>query len=85
MMPLAAMAGVAGVVVMAGVLVLSRPGAGGSAALPIATAGPDGVIRDVRLQEFLRAHQAARSGVAAGVPGSALRSVDAVLPTAAGQ
>jgi sigma-E factor negative regulatory protein RseA len=48
-------------------------------ALP--AAGPDGVIRDPRLEEFLRAHQAARSGFAAGVPGSALRRVDAVVGT----
>jgi hypothetical protein len=39
------------------------------------------VIRDPRLEEFLRAHQAARSGFAAGVPGSALRRVDAVVGT----
>lgn len=50
-------------------------------ALP--AAGPDGVIRDPRLEEFLRAHQAARSGFAAGVPGSTLRRVDALVGTAA--
>ena len=119
LMPAAAIAGVAGVVgmaVMAGVLVIGRPdltapaeasaSAPTFAALPAASgagltqastpgsrnvatlaapAGSDGVIRDPRLEEFLRAHQAARSGVAAGVPGSALRSVGAVMPVAAGQ
>ncbi len=68
----------------AGLTVVSMPGTGNAAALAT-PAGPDGVIRDPRLEEFLRAHQAARSGVAAGVPGSALRSVGAVMPVAAGQ
>ena len=40
------------------------------------------LIRDPRLDEFLRAHQAARGGMAIAVPGSALRRVDAQLPAA---
>ena len=38
------------------------------------------LIRDPRLDEFLRAHQAARGGMAVAVPGSALRRVDTQLP-----
>jgi sigma-E factor negative regulatory protein RseA len=40
----------------------------------------DGVIRDPRLDEYLRAHQAARGGVALVAPAAALRRVDATLP-----
>ena len=43
------------------------------------------LIRDARLDEFLRAHQAARGGMAVAVPGSALRRVDAQLPADASQ
>lgn len=42
--------------------------------------GDNTLIRDPRLDEFLRAHQAARGGMAIAVPGSALRRVDALLP-----
>ncbi len=41
------------------------------------------LIRDARLDEFLRAHQSARGGFAAAVPGSALRRVDAEMPAGA--
>ena len=41
------------------------------------------LIRDPRLDEFLRAHQAARGGMAVAVPGSALRRVDTPLPSGA--
>ena len=41
------------------------------------------LIRDARLDEFLRAHQAARGGMAVAVPGSALRRVDVQLPAGA--
>ena len=41
------------------------------------------LIRDARLDEFLRAHQAARGGMAVAVPGSALRRVDEQLPAGA--
>ena len=37
-------------------------------------------ITDPRLDEYLRAHQAARGGVAAASPGGTLRHVDAVAP-----
>lgn len=37
------------------------------------------VIRDPRLDEYLRAHQSARGGFAATVPGSSLRQVDAQI------
>ena len=54
-------------------------GAGASAA-PLA-AGT--VIRDPRLDEFLRAHQSARGGFAAAMPRSSLQRVDAVMPAGA--
>lgn len=41
-------------------------------------AGEDGVIRDARLDEYLRAHQAARGGVAVAAPGGTLHRVDAL-------
>ena len=45
-----------------------------------AAQGDPPLIRDARLDEFLRAHQAARGGMAVAVPGSALRRVDTLLP-----
>lgn len=39
------------------------------------------LIRDARLDEYLRAHQAARGGMAAAVPVSALRRVEVDLPS----
>ncbi len=42
--------------------------------------GDAALIRDPRLDEFLRAHQAARGGMAVAVPGSALRRVGTPLP-----
>jgi len=44
-----------------------------------------GFIRDPRLNEYLRAHQAAGGGVAAAAPGGTLRRVDVVVPGAGGQ
>lgn len=38
------------------------------------------LLRDARLDEYLRAHQAARGGMAAAVPGNGLRRVDTELP-----
>jgi sigma-E factor negative regulatory protein RseA len=38
------------------------------------------VIRNARLDEYLRAHQAARGGVAVAAPGGTLRRVEAVVP-----
>lgn len=40
----------------------------------------EGVLRDARLDEYLRAHQAARGGVAVASPGGAFRRVDAEVP-----
>jgi sigma-E factor negative regulatory protein RseA len=44
-----------------------------------------GFIRDPRLNEYLRAHQAAGGGVAAAAPGGTLRRVDVAVPGAGGQ
>jgi sigma-E factor negative regulatory protein RseA len=38
--------------------------------------GRDGVVRDVRLEEYLRAHQATRGGTMVVAPGGTLRRVD---------
>lgn len=51
-----------------------------AALAPAGQVGDSHLIRDPRLDEFLRAHQAARGGMAIAVPGSALRRVDAQLP-----
>ena len=48
-----------------------------------AAQGDTPLIRDARLDEFLRAHQAARGGMAVAVPDSALRRVDTPLPAGA--
>ena len=50
--------------------------AGTGARLQVAAAPQAVVIRDPRLDEFLRAHQSAKGGFAAAVPGSSLRRVD---------
>jgi sigma-E factor negative regulatory protein RseA len=52
-----------------------------AALLPTDSAG---FIRDPRLNEYLRAHQAAGGGVAAAAPGGTLRQVDVVVPGAGG-
>ena len=41
------------------------------------------LIRDARLDEYLRAHQSARGGVAMAAPGGLLRQVDTVAPAGA--
>ena len=41
------------------------------------------LIRDARLDEYLRAHQAAAGGMGVAVQGSGLRQVDAELPAGA--
>jgi sigma-E factor negative regulatory protein RseA len=53
-----------------------------SSAAPAAAVRPSATvfIRDPRLDEYLRAHQSARGGVAAASPGGTLRHVDAVAP-----
>jgi sigma-E factor negative regulatory protein RseA len=87
-------AAAAGFVAVAGVVVVlqASPGApGGSpqwaaapaapapAAVPVATSGAV-LIRDERLDEFLRAHQAARGGMGAALPGGAIRRVELEAP-----
>jgi sigma-E factor negative regulatory protein RseA len=79
-------AAAAGFVVVAGVLVVARvsqPGAEAPTGLAKATnTAPMVVVRDERLDEFLRAHQAARGGVAVAAPGGALRRVEMTVPAA---
>lgn len=91
----------AGLVVVAGVLVVTRLSGPVEATSGVVAAVPstDGVqrvshgaltsspqptagtlIRDARLDEFLRAHQSTRGGLAAALPGSALRRVEAEGP-----
>ncbi|MBA4178837.1 MAG: anti-sigma 24 factor, partial [Leptothrix sp. (in: Bacteria)] len=58
-----------------------QPGAeptGGMAAAP----APTGLVlvRDERLDEYLRAHQSARGGVAVGAPVGVMRRVDLSVP-----
>ena len=53
----------------------------GTAPLSTAAQSDSTVIRDARLDEYLRAHQSARGGIA--VPGGGLRRVDAELPAGA--
>lgn len=50
---------------------LPRPAAGGRGGV---------VLRDARLDEFVRAHQFARGGVAVAAPGGALRQVEMSVP-----
>lgn len=48
---------------------------------PTGAAAAGGVLlRDPRLDEFLRVHQSARGGVAVAAPGGALRRVETVVP-----
>ncbi len=91
-MPAAAMASAAGVAVVAGVLVMARTGGEApGTAVPLATApqaGPhaqqilvrDGVIRDARLEEFMRVHQGAAGAMSMGPQG--VRQVDLVVTPA---
>ncbi|MDP2007043.1 MAG: sigma-E factor negative regulatory protein [Rubrivivax sp.] len=77
-------AAAAGFVVVAGVLVVARvsqPGA--EAPVGVATTADPAalvLVRDERLDEFLRAHQSARGGVAVAAPGGALRRVELTVP-----
>ena len=77
-------AAAAGFVVVAGVLVVARvsqPGAEAPAGLAKATdTAPMVLVRDERLDEYLRAHQAARGGVAVAAPGGALRRAEMTVP-----
>lgn len=87
-LPAAAVASAAGVAVVAGVLVMARTGGDvPGAAVPLATAPPapqllvrDGVIRDARLEEFMRVHQGAAGAMSMGPQG--VRPVDLVVTPA---
>ena len=67
----------------------SAPGAGFSlvavpgAAPPSTSTGSPGLIRDPRLDSYLRAHQTARGSMAAAVPGGGMRNVEVTLGTGA--
>ena len=66
----------------------SSPGVvrvGNAAIVPAAAPAPGtaNIIRDVRLDEYLRAHQAARDGVAVAAPGGGLRQVEVLVPAGA--
>jgi sigma-E factor negative regulatory protein RseA len=88
-------AAAAGFVAVAGVVVVMQRAAPGSAAAPqlaaapapsapaaVAVAAPAApvLIRDERLDEFLRAHQATRGGMGAALPGGAIRRVELEAP-----
>ena len=66
----------------------TAPGAGlgvGSvpSAPPPTSTGSAGLIRDPRLDSYLRAHQTARGNMAAAVPGGGMRNVEVTLGTGA--
>lgn len=48
-------------------------------AVPSSVTGAAGLIRDPRLDSYLRAHQSARGSPAAAVPGGGMRNVEATL------
>jgi len=54
-------------------------------ALPSSAPGGVGLIRDPQLDSYLRAHQAARGGMAAALPGGGMRNVEVTLTQGAGQ
>ncbi len=93
--PAAAVASVAGVAVVAGLLVMSRGGADApGAGLPLAVAPEaaprtelaaspvlrDGMLRDARIEEFMRVHQGAAGGLSLLPAG--VRQVDVVVTPA---
>lgn len=93
-MPAAAAAGVAGVAAVAALAVLQfrEQPADGTAqmasssasaqptAVSLANAEDAAMIRDARIDMYLRAHQTMRNSAAAAMPGGALRNVDMLLP-----
>jgi sigma-E factor negative regulatory protein RseA len=93
--PAAALASAAGVAVVAGVLVMSRSGGEGSgaSAVPFAAAPTspgatptlvrDGVIRDARIEEFMRLHQGSAGGLS--LPRADVRQVDVIVAPAPGR
>lgn len=93
-------AAAAGVMVVAGVLVLTRLGAPDAAdagvlqaGAPAATVSPGApnfaagaaMIRDAQLDAYLNAHQSARGNSAMALPGTGLRNADVVVPAGAGR
>jgi sigma-E factor negative regulatory protein RseA len=77
------MSGADGAPAWASLAAASRPGVTrvSTEAGTVAPAAAGGtLIRDARLDEFLRAHQAARGGVAVAAPGGTLRRVEAAAP-----
>ena len=52
---------------------------------PSSSPGNAALIRDPRLDSYLRAHQSARGGMAAAVPGGGMRNVEATLGPGAGR
>lgn len=77
-------AAAAGFVLVAGVMVMSRPGADSSAATlardntPELTLASGRVVRDAQLDRYLAAHRRVSNGAAVGMPGAVVRSVDAI-------
>lgn len=61
----------------------SSPGATTAVVLRQSAIGEQAVIVDPRLEEFLRAHQAAGGSVAAAAPGGTLRRVEVIVPAEA--
>jgi sigma-E factor negative regulatory protein RseA len=57
-----------------GLSLVSVPGAS-----PSSAPGSAAIIRDPRLDSYLRAHQTARGGMTAAVPGGGMRNVEATL------
>jgi hypothetical protein len=88
-------ASAAGVAVVAGVLVMSRSGGEGpgASAVPFAAAPTspgatptlvrDGVIRDARIEEFMRLHQGSVGGLS--LPRADVRQVDVIVAPAPGR
>lgn len=88
----------AGVVAVAGVLVLLRPSVPGGEPAPavlavttpqpqvgttpiVVQAGAEGeMLRDARVDEYLRAHRATLAGSPVALPGGAMRNVELILP-----
>jgi sigma-E factor negative regulatory protein RseA len=56
--------------------------AGDTLVVPAGSAQGDTLYRDARLDEYLRAHQSARGGLAVAAPGGALRRVEMTVPAA---
>ena len=77
-------AAAAGFVLVAGVMVMSRSGTDSGAPTlardntPELTLASGRVIRDAQLDRYLAAHKRVANGVAVGMPGAVVRSVDAI-------